>query len=69
MPRFSKRLEIVVGRLALLFTQGIIHRDVKPANLLLDKKGTVKILDMGLVRITGAEAALGGAGHVWRPAH
>ena len=31
--------------------QGILHRDVKPGNLLLDRKGTVKILDMGLARI------------------
>jgi serine/threonine protein kinase len=29
---------------------GIIHRDVKPGNLLLDRGGTVKILDMGLAR-------------------
>jgi formylglycine-generating enzyme required for sulfatase activity/serine/threonine protein kinase len=42
-------------------SKGIVHRDIKPGNLLLDKEGTVKILDMGLARIAGAEAALGGA--------
>lgn len=27
---------------------GLIHRDVKPANLLIDRSGTVKVLDLGL---------------------
>ena len=28
--------------------KGVIHRDVKPANLLIDQAGVVRLLDMGL---------------------
>ena len=30
---------------------GLIHRDLKPGNLLLDREGIVKILDLGLARM------------------
>jgi serine/threonine protein kinase len=41
--------------------QGIVHRDVKPGNLLLDKSGRLFITDFGLARIdTGAGVTMTG---------
>ncbi|MBI3822658.1 MAG: serine/threonine protein kinase [Planctomycetes bacterium] len=36
---------------------GLVHRDIKPGNLLLDRQGTVKILDMGLARFFHEDSA------------
>lgn len=39
--------------LAHMHRLGVIHRDIKPDNVLITKEGVVKIIDMGVVRVAG----------------
>jgi serine/threonine protein kinase len=42
-------------------SKNVIHRDIKPGNLLVDRDGTIKILDMGLARVVEEETVPLGA--------
>ncbi len=43
---------------------GVVHRDIKPGNLLYDTAGVVRLLDMGLVRFEDSADALTGTQQV-----
>ncbi|MCP4356588.1 MAG: serine/threonine protein kinase [Chloroflexi bacterium] len=59
----------VAGALDRAHKQGVIHRDLKPGNILFDQYDDAFLADFGIAKIVEATAALTGSGMVGTPAY
>jgi DNA-binding response OmpR family regulator/tRNA A-37 threonylcarbamoyl transferase component Bud32 len=50
--------------LAVAHEQGVVHRDIKPGNLLLDSDGALKVMDFGVARLAEGTTTLTQAGAI-----
>ena len=51
LPSPSSYFVQLVDGLEYLHSRGIVHKDIKPGNLLLTSNGTVKITDFGVAEV------------------
>jgi eukaryotic-like serine/threonine-protein kinase len=59
LPRALQVADQVCDALAYAHSQGVVHCDVKPENILVDLQGHVKVSDFGVARLQGGGSLAG----------
>lgn len=64
LPEIRRIMAQVGDALGYAHARGMIHRDVKPSNVLLDERGNCLLTDFGLARMSDASAKLTSSGAI-----
>jgi WD40 repeat protein len=59
LPSAARRLDVfrkVCDAIAFAHAQGVVHRDLKPNNVMVGEFGEVMVLDWGIARVAGGDA-------------